>query len=573
MRWGWKSICFSTHIPDKRVKHTENIEVRMMSKNPIQSQITDQAITYKISNAVSGDPITDSTIENVRKALLNLEKPVYIFSNSDGANITASYFANPGNPEWTVASFCPAIKPENLGDRDFKSTYNLKYALYGGAMANAIASEEFVIALGKAGFMGSFGAGGCVPSRIEKAINTIKEALREKPYVFNLINSPFEPALEQKSTELYLQHGIKVIEASAYLNVTKNLVRYRVCGLSQKPDGSIDIGNHIIAKLSRKEVATKFLQPASDEILSQLVSEGLVTELQAKLAKFVPIADDITVEADSGGHTDNRPLVGILPAIIRLRDEMHEKYQYKTLVRVGAAGGIATPSSAVAAFMMGAAYLTTGSINQGCVEAGASEHTRTLLSQMEMTDVAMAPASDMFEMGVKVQVLKRGTMFAMRGQKLYELFQRYNSIDEIPAEEREKLETTIFKQPLNTIWEECVRFFAERDPKQIERANQKPKDKMALIFRWYLGLSSRWSNIGEKGREMDYQIWCGPAMGAFNDWVRGTYLETAQNRSVADVSIQLLRGAAYLNRVRMLESFGIKFSNELLDYRPQKESV
>jgi trans-AT polyketide synthase/acyltransferase/oxidoreductase domain-containing protein len=355
--------------------------------------------------------------------------------------------------------------------------------------------------------------------------------------------------------------------------VTKNLVRYRVSGLSQNSDGSISIGNRIIAKVSRKEVASKFIQPASDEILNQLVNEGLVTELQAKLAEFVPIADDITVEADSGGHTDNRPLVGILPAIIRLRDELQEKHHYKTLVRVGAAGGIATPSAALAAFMMGAAYLTTGSINQGCIEAGASEHTRTLLAQMEMTDVAMAPASDMFEMGVKVQVLKRGTMFAMRGQKLFELYQRYNSIEDIPTEEREKLETTIFKQPLNAIWDECVRFFGERDPKQIERANQKPKDKMALIFRWYLGLSSRWSNTGEKGREMDYQIWCGPAMGAFNDWVRGTYLESAQNRSVADISLHLLRGAAYLNRVRILESQGLNFSNELLDYRPLTKSL
>jgi hypothetical protein len=67
---------------------------------------------------------------------------------------------------------------------------------------------------------------------------------------------------------------------------------------------------------------------------------------------------------------------------------------------------------------------------------------------------------------------------------------------------------------------------------------------------------------------MDYQIWCGPAMGAFNDWVRGTYLETAQNRSVADISIHLLQGAAYLNRIRILESQGITFSNEIKDYRP-----
>lgn len=502
--------------------------------------------------------------------LQNFSEPVILIGNDGKLFVSDQLAISTIESKWKVIGFSQPCSIESFGDPAFLKTYKLKYPLYGGAMANAIASEEFVISLGKAGFMGSFGAGGCAPARVEKAIHKIKEALPDKPYAFNLINSPFEPAMEQNTADLYLKHGIKVIEASAYLNVTKSLVRYRVSGLSQDTDGNIVTGNHIIAKLSRKEVASKFLQPASDEILNQLVSEGLVTELQAKLAKFVPIADDITVEADSGGHTDNRPLIGILPAIIRLRDEIHEKYQYKTLVRIGAAGGIATSSSALAAFMMGAAYITTGSINQGCIEAGTSEHTRNLLAQTEMTDVAMAPASDMFEMGVKVQVLKRGTMFAMRGQKLYELYQRYNAIEDIPADERAKLETTIFKQPLETIWDECVRFFSERDPKQIERANQKPKDKMALIFRWYLGLSSRWSNIGEVGREMDYQIWCGPAMGAFNDWARGSYLESAQNRSAPDISLQLLRGAAYLNRIRILESQGVRFSTDFSDYRPQK---
>jgi trans-AT polyketide synthase/acyltransferase/oxidoreductase domain-containing protein len=261
-------------------------------------------------------------------------------------------------------------------------------------------------------------------------------------------------------------------------------------------------------------------------------------------------------------------LVGILPAIIKLRDTLQAKYQFPQPVRIGAAGGIATPAATLAAFMMGAAYVTTGSINQACIESGASEHTKNLLAQMEMTDVAMAPASDMFEMGVKVQVLKRGTMFAMRAQKLYELYQRYESINDIPAVEREKIESAIFKRSLDDVWEECLKFFSERDPKQIERAVQKPKDKMALIFRWYLGLSSRWSNIGEIGREMDYQIWCGPSMGAFNDWARGSYLESPQNRSVADVSLQLLSGAAYLYRIRMLESQGLRFAPEFREYIP-----
>jgi hypothetical protein len=91
---------------------------------------------------------------------------------------------------------------------------------------------------------------------------------------------------------------------------------------------------------------------------------------------------------------------------------------------------------------------------------------------------------------------------------------------------------------------------------------------MALIFRWYLGLSSRWSNIGEKGRELDYQIWCGPAMGAFNDWVRGTYLEAAANRRVVDVAHHMLQGAAFLSRLQSLRLQGVNLPPPLAHYRP-----
>jgi PfaD family protein len=219
--------------------------------------------------------------------------------------------------------------------------------------------------------------------------------------------------------------------------------------------------------------------------------------------------------------------------------------------------------------MMGASYVVTGSINQSCVEAGASAHTKKLLSEADIADVMMAPAADMFEMGVKVQLLKRGTMFPMRAQKLYELYRQYNSVEEIPAEERDKLEKQILKRPMEDIWQDTVKYFMERDPEQIHRANDNPKRKMALIFRWYLGLSSRWSNSGEKGREADYQIWCGPSMGAFNNWVAGTYLQAPENRRVAEVAEHLMRGAAYLYRVQHLKLQGVQFAPRYLNYVPQ----
>lgn len=507
----------------------------------------------------------------IQALLLDVSRPVFIVLDGSRAGVTAEgslTYAESGDTLPVLAS-APALPFESLGDPSFKAAYGIRAAYYSGAMANAIASENLVIALGQDRLLGSFGAGGCVPARVEAAIHKIQEALPDGPYAFNLLNSPNEPALEQRAVDLYIRNHIPVIEASAYLDMTPSLVYYRASGLSQAPDGSVQVGNRVIAKLSRKEVARRFLSPAPDDILSQLVADGKLTEQQAALARRVPMADDITVEADSGGHTDNRPLVGLIPTILATRDEYQAKYNFPQPVRVGAAGGISTPHSTLAAFMMGAAYVATGSINQACVEAGASEHTRGLLAQADMADVAMAPSSDMFEMGVRVQVLKRGTMFAPRASKLYEIYTRYNTWDEVPPAERQKLETTVFKRKFDEIWADTVKFFTERDPRQIERAAKDPHQQMALVFRWYLGLSSRWSNSGEKGREMDYQIWCGPAMGTFNDWVRGTYLEQPANRHVVDIARHLLTGAAYLARLRMLSLQGAHFAPALDRYTPQ----
>lgn len=472
-----------------------------------------------------------------------------------------------------VLGMVAPMPAEQLGDSTFRRDYKLRYAYKTGAMANGIASEALVIAMGKAGLLGSFGAAGLVPKRVEQAINTIQGALKTETYAFNLIHSPNEPALEAGAVKHFLERGVKVVEASAFLDLTINIVHYRVAGLSQDHEGKIVVGNRVIAKISRKEVASHFMQPAPKKYLDQLLADGRITPLQAQLSAQIPMADDITVEADSGGHTDNRPLVALLPSIIRLRDEFQAKYQFVVPMRIGAGGGIGTPESALAAFMMGAAYIVTGSINQACVEAGTSEHVRQLLATVAQTDVMMAPASDMFEMGVQLQVLKKGTLFGPRAKKLYEYYMMYNSVEEIPTEEREKLEKQILKKSLEEIWQSCVDFFQERDPHQIERAANNPKRKMALIFRWYLGLSSNWANAGLKERIQDMQIWCGPAMGSFNDWVKGTYLEAYQNRYAADVAEHIMQGAAYLYRVQALKMQGVNLPLEWAIYVPSERKV
>ncbi len=485
--------------------------------------------------------------------LRTLTQPCYAVRNGRGVGVVNQGDLRPAGAEGLeVLALAVPLPAQRLGDPAFRAAYGLDYAYVGGSMANAIASEAMVIALGQAKMLGCFGAGGVSPQRLEEAIRQIQAELPHGPYAFNLIHAPAEPALERGAVELYLKHGVTTVEASAYLSLTPYVVRYRAAGLSVDAAGQTVIGNKMLAKVSRREVAAQFMQPASANILRDLVAEGLITQQQATLAQTVPMADDVTVEADSGGHTDNRPLVCLLPSMIALRDELQAKHRFATPVRVGAAGGIGTPQAALAAFMMGAAYVMTGSINHACVEAGTSDHVKTLLTQAGMADVTMAPSADMFEMGVNLQVLKRGTLFPMRAKKLYQLYQAYDSIEAIPADERQKLEQQVFQRSLDDVWADCIAFFSQRDPEQIARAKDNPKRKMALIFRWYLGLATRWGITHQKGREMDYQIWCGPAMGAFNDWARGTDLEQPQNRRVAEMGRRLLEEAAYLYRKQAL---------------------
>ena len=362
------------------------------------------------------------------------------------------------------------------------------------------------------------------------------------------------------------------MEASAYLGLTPAVVRYRVNGLRRDEDGQVVAINRVIAKVSRVEVASRFLAPAPAKILRTLVDAGEVSPEQAELASQVPMADDITAEADSGGHTDNQPAIVLLPTMVALRDRLAAEHGYVNPPRIGAAGGISTPWSASAAFAMGAAYLVVGSVNQGCVESGTSDLVRTMLADARQADIAMAPAADMFEMGVKVQVLKRGTMFAMRAAKLYELYRTHESLDSISEADRAALEKTIFKLPLTTVWKQTRDFFRTRDPKQVERAERDPKHKMALVFRWYLGHASVWANAGEPSRAVDYQIWCGPAMAAFNEWVRGSFLELPENRRVTTVALNILYGAAVLERARFLTVQGMTLPPGLLKLAPLEAS-
>jgi PfaD family protein len=507
----------------------------------------------------------DGTAVRTAEALADLDNPCYVVRTAAGIAVTGQ----PPRGDGELLAAVGPLPPARLGGASgFVAAHGVAYPYMAGAMANGIASEELVIALARVGCLASFGAAGLLPERIEAALRRFDAEISGLPRACNLIHSPSESGLERAAVQLFLTHGVDRVEASAFMDLTPHVVRYRVAGLRRDRSGAVRADNRLLAKVSREEVAVRFMRPPPPEMLRGLVEDGLVTAEQAELARLVPMADDVTVEADSGGHTDRRPLTVLLPGVLALRERLAAETGHR--VRVGAAGGIGTPEAAAAAFAMGAEYIVTGSVNQACVESGTSDAARRMLAEAGAADCDMAPAADMFELGVQLQVLRRGTLFPMRARRLYELYRTYDSVDDLPAVERTRLEQQIFRRPLTRVWQDTVDYFERRDPEQLARAADNPKRRMALIFRWYLGMGSRWAKTGDPDREPDYQVWCGPAMGAFNAWTSGTYLEQPGNRRVADVALHLMHGAAYTRRVGHLRDLGVHLPPTCTGYRPTR---
>lgn len=448
-----------------------------------------------------------------------------------------------------AAAEVPAITAQSLGCPEFRRDYGVKYAYLAGSMYKGISSEDLVVRMGQAGLLAFFGTGGLDLGRVENAILSIRRRLGEgRTFGMNLLCNLAQPMHELAMIDLFLRHGVDTVEASGYMQITPAVVKYRLAGLRRGPDASAVAGNRIIAKVSRPEIGRLFLSPAPEAIVASLLEQRQITAEQARLSGLVALADDLCVEADSAGHTDRGSAVTLFPAFLRLRDESMRIHSYRKRVRVGLAGGIGTPEAAAAAFVMGADFILTGSINQCTVDAGLSDAAKDLLEQMDVQDTDYAPAGDMFEIGSQVQVLKKGVFFPARANKLYELYRNHDAIDEIDRKTIKGIEEKYFRRSLDKVYAETKEYWRQVRPAEIERGERDPKHKMALIFKWYFVHSMRLALQGCKEQPLDYQIHCSPALGAFNKWIKDTPLKHWKARHADTIAEKLMNEtAAVLN--------------------------
>ena len=461
----------------------------------------------------------------------------------------------PVTPESFVPEYPARITPQALGAASFRRRYNIKYAYLTGAMYKGIASKEMVVAMGQAGLLGFLGTGGMTLNEIERDILFIQGRLRGKSFGMNLICNLHHPQVEMDTVELFIRRDITCVEAAAFMQMTPALVYYRVSGLQKDANGGIVCRHRIIAKLSRPEIARVFLSPPPAEVLEQLLAASKITPEQKEMASRVPMSHDICVEADSGGHTDQGVASVLLPAMQHLKEELERKHRYAQRIHMGLAGGIGTPQAAGAAFMMGADFVVTGSINQCTVEAGTSDCVKDLLQGIDVQDTDYAPAGDMFELGARVQVLKKSVFFPARANKLFMLYSHYESWESIPEKIRDPIEAKYFQRSFAKVWDEVAAYHTRKGQlATLEKAKTNPKHKLALCFRWYFGYTSRLALAGDESNRVDFQIHTGPALGAFNQWVKGTELESWRHRHVDQIAEKLMQATADVldGRIRKL---------------------
>ncbi|WP_055546113.1 ACP S-malonyltransferase [Streptomyces kanamyceticus] len=414
-----------------------------------------------------------------------------------------------------------AARPDALGAGTFCERYGLRYAYLAGSMYGGVSGPGLLTRLAKAGGMGFLGTGGLSLPEIETGLDAVRADLgADGAYGANLLHQHADPERESALVDLFLRKGVRTIEASGFLRITPALVKYRLSGA------------RVLAKVSSTDMAAAFLAPAPRPIVQALIDSGQVSERDAARFADLPLADDLCVEIGSGWYDAVGSIATLLPAVIRLRDAASGA---GPRVHVGAAGGIGSPEAAAAAFLLGAEFVLTGSINQCTPEANTSTAVKGLLQELDVHDVALAPAPEMFELGVRAQVVKRGVFLPARAGKLHELWRRHDSLDDIDAPTRRQIEEKFLRGPLH---------------EAAAGAGGDAKRRMADAFRSYLDRGFELALRGEPGRTVDYLIYCGPAMGAFNSWVRGTALEPWHSRHVDTIAEQLMSETAALLRDR-----------------------
>ena len=122
---------------------------------------------------------------------------------------------------------------------------------------------------------------------------------------------------------------------------------------------------------------------------------------------------------------------------------------------------------------------------------------------------------------------------------------------------------------MDDAWRATADYWRERDPEVLARAQDDPHLQMELVFRSYLGRTTKWALRADESRRLDFQIWAGPAVAAFNQWRAGSVLAGQLAVPVRQIMLNLLYGAACITRAQQLRTVGVEVPDDAFQPRPR----
>lgn len=443
------------------------------------------------------------------------------------------------SPRVHISTSKTSLEKQGAFGHDFCERHNLRYPYVSGSMYRGIASVELVSTMAKSGFLAFFGTGGLSLATVKDSLDDLKKRIpTTNPFGMNLLSTLFQPELEEHLIDLYLENEVRYVEASAFTKLTPALIRYRYHGAFFEGDHPT-IPNHLFLKASRLEVIEQFLQPPRETLLNQLVVSGQLTAEEAAVARVVPVASEVCIEADSGGHTDAGVMLTILPSAVRLREKYQSGMATCSKTLIGAGGGLGTPEALAACFVLGAEFVLGGSIHQCTPQAGTSDIVKDMLAHSGIHDTGYAPAGDLFTTGARVQVLRHGTLFCARANFLYDVYRSHSGLTTLSAKTRDSVENYL-GMDIEACWLSVREKMASHRREELTRIEQNEKAKMARVFKQYFSDSINSAISGDEKAKVNFQIHCGPAMGAFNSFAQNHGLTDWRKRDIDVVAMTLM---------------------------------
>lgn len=419
---------------------------------------------------------------------------------------------------------------DQLGDAMFRREYGVRYAYVAGSPMPGTRTPAMAKALARAGLLGLLDA---FPDDEPCAV-TIRRLVDELGSVERLgvsvrPDAPFVPGPHREADILdaALDAGLRNAEAMAYAHPTPALVRFRFHGAHRTPVGQPVAVQRLLVHVGSADTAQSFLDPAPTALVDTLVNRGALTADEGAIARELPVASDLCTHADGRSPVE---LTTLLPTLQRLRDRATERHG--TRVRVGAGGALGTPEALACAFFLGADFVLPGAVHLTSPESGLPSELRHRLATLQLGDTTNAPAADGFSFGARAPVVKKGTFFPARAQKLHDLFRFYGSLDAIPRDHRNALETH-FDPSLASL----LPTPNTDDPIDGQTA-------LAEAFTHYFRNSLRWTLEGNPEHKLDHQIPCDESLAAFNLFVEGSDLEDPAKRGVVAVAQRLMQACA-----------------------------